>query len=154
MAASCRRAPKIADDEQTTNLLHYALVHLLQSDVFQAAPDRRYLFAAAAQAMRQVVVDQYRRQQAAKRGGGRQQLPFSSALENFTQRRLDVEAVHEALEDLSRLQERQALGVTLQYFGNFTVAEIAAELGVSVSTVESDLRMAKSWLKDRLKEDL
>jgi RNA polymerase sigma factor (TIGR02999 family) len=154
MAAARRRLAKRADDEQTTNLLHDALVHLLQSDVFQAAPDRRYLFAAAAQAMRQVVVDEYRRQKAAKRGGGRQQLPFSSALENFTQRRVDLEAVHEALEDLSGHQERQALAVTLQYFGNFTVAEIAAELGVSVSTAESDLRLAKAWLKDRLKEDL
>src|SRR5437867_3008378 len=48
-------------------LVHEALLRLLDGDALPAAPNRRYLFAAAARAMRQILVDHTRRRRAAKR---------------------------------------------------------------------------------------
>ena len=47
--------------------------------------------------------------------------------------------------------ERQSQVVTMRFFGGFTVEEVAAQLGVSVSTVESDFRIARAWLRQRLR---
>jgi RNA polymerase sigma factor (sigma-70 family) len=51
---------------------------------------------------------------------------------------------------LATFHERQSQVVTLRFFGGFTVAEIADQLGVSVSTVESDFRIARAWLRGQL----
>ena len=59
---------------------------------------------------------------------------------------LDIMAVHEALGELARQSPRQSQVVTLRFFGRFTVENIAGMLDVSVSTVESDWRMARAWL--------
>jgi RNA polymerase sigma-70 factor, ECF subfamily len=40
--------------------------------------------------------------------------------------------------------------MTLRYFGGMTVAEVAAALGVSVTTVEQDWRLARAWLTGQL----
>ena len=55
--------------------------------------------------------------------------------------------VHEALERLAALNERQAEVMTLQYFGGLTVPEVGATLGVSVVTVERDWRLARAWIR-------
>jgi DNA-directed RNA polymerase specialized sigma24 family protein len=61
-----------------------------------------------------------------------------------------VLAVHEALEELARLHERQARIVEMRFFGGFTVPEVADALDVSVSLVESDYRKASAYLRTRL----
>ena len=62
-------------------------------------------------------------------------------------------AVHEALDRLAGLHQRQSQVVTLRYFGGMTVPEIAAALGVSVGTVERDWRIARAWLSNELREE-
>jgi RNA polymerase sigma factor (TIGR02999 family) len=138
---------------QPTALLHEALARLCRADVFRRAPNRAYLFGAAARAMRQVLVEHARRRKSQKCGGGRQRLPLDAVLLYFEEHNLDVEALHEALEDLARLQERQSHVVTLRFFGGFTVREIAEQLDVSTFTVENDFRIARAWLRRRLRED-
>jgi hypothetical protein len=49
---------------QPSALIHEALLRLLDGDTLADIPNRRYLFAAAAQAMRQVLVDHARRRHA------------------------------------------------------------------------------------------
>ena len=107
-----------------------------------AAQDRRYLFAAAAQAMRQVLVDHARRRGAVKRDGGGQRVPLDQVLQFFEDRRLDIVALHEALDRLMALDERQGLVVSLRFFVGLSVAEVADVLDVSVGTVEGDWRIA------------
>ena len=63
---------------------------------------------------------------------------------------LDVLAVHESLEALARVSERQARIVEMRWFGGLTVPEIASVLGVVPRTVEKDWTMAKAWLRRRL----
>jgi RNA polymerase sigma factor (TIGR02999 family) len=135
---------------QPTALLHEAFGRLLRDDVLGRAPNRAYLFGAAARAMRQILVDHARRRKAEKRGGERGRLSLDAVLLSFEERHLDVVALHEALERLAGLHERQSQVVTLRFFGGLTVEEIAGQLGVSVSTVESDFRIARAWLRQQL----
>jgi RNA polymerase sigma factor (TIGR02999 family) len=137
---------------QPTALLHEAFVRLFDQEVLARAPNRAYLYGAAARAMREVLADHASRRAAAKRGGGWQRVPLDDLLDWFAEQRVDVVAVHEALERLARFHERQSQVVTLRFFAGCTVAEVAEQLGVAVSTVESDYRIARAWLRCQLGE--
>src|SRR6516164_4919118 len=119
-----------------TAVVHEAVIRLLGEEVFDQAADRSFLFAAAARAMREVLIDHARRRAAGRRGGGRKRVP--------------LDAVHEALDRLAKLDGRQAQVMTLRYFGGMTVPEVAAALGVATVTVERDWRLARAWLAGQL----
>ncbi len=137
---------------QPTALVNEAVLRLLGPGALAGAQGRGQLLAAAARAMRQVLVDHARRRAADKRGGGRERLPLDDVLDHFAEQRLDLLAVHEALDRLAGLHERQAQVVELRFFGGYTVEEIAEQLGVSASTVESDFRKATAFLRGQLSE--
>ena len=50
-----------------------------------------------------------------------------------------------------RLDERQARLVELRFFGGLEVEEVAAVMGVSLSTVEREWRAARAWLGRRMR---
>jgi RNA polymerase sigma factor (sigma-70 family) len=62
----------------------------------------------------------------------------------------EVLALHQALEQLATRDERAARGLEMAYFGGMERREIACVLGVSVPTVERDLRFARAWLNQQL----
>jgi RNA polymerase sigma factor (TIGR02999 family) len=136
-----------------TAVVHEAVIRLMGDAVFEKAPDRGYLFAAAARAMREVLIDHARQRAAVRRGGSRQRVALDAVMEYFEEQRLDVVAVHEALERLTELNERQGLVMTLRYFGGMTVPEVAESIGVSIVTVERDWRLARAWLQGELGEE-
>ena len=133
-----------------TAVVHEAVIRLLGDAVFDKAPDRSYLFASAARAMREVLIDHARRRAADRRGGGRRRVPLDVVVDYFEEQGLDVVAVHEALDRLAEWNERKAQVMTLRYFGGMTVPEVATALGVSVVTVERDWRLARAWLVGQL----
>ncbi len=136
-----------------TAVVHEAVIRLLGDAVFDKAADRGFLFASAARAMREVLIDHARRRGADRRGGGRKRVPLDLVVDYFEEQGLDVVAVHEALDRLAALNERQGHVMTLRYFGGMTVPEVAAALGVSVVTVERDWRLARAWLGGQLRGD-
>jgi RNA polymerase sigma-70 factor, ECF subfamily len=71
-------------------------------------------------------------------------------VDDFEGQGLDVVAVHEALDRLAELDGRPAQVMTLRYFGGMTFAEVATALGVSVTTIEQDWRLARAWLAGQL----
>ena len=111
-----------------TAVVHEAVIRLLGEAVFDEAPDRSYLFASAARAMREVLIDHARRRTAGRRGGGRRRVALDAVVDYLEGQGLDVVAVHEALDRLAELDGRQAQVMTLRYFGGMTVAEVAAAL--------------------------
>jgi RNA polymerase sigma factor (TIGR02999 family) len=135
---------------QPSALVNEVLIRLFESDSLTRATDRRYLFAAAAQAMRQVLVDHARRRHAAKRAGNRDRVPLDNALAYFEEQHLDVIALNEALDRLMALNERQGLIVALRFFAGLSVPEVAEVLDVSAGTVEADWRIARAWLHVQL----
>src|ERR1700761_9033022 len=58
-----------------TAVVHEAVIRLLGDAVFDTAPDRGFLFAAASRAMRKILADPARPRAADRRGGGRQRVP-------------------------------------------------------------------------------
>jgi RNA polymerase sigma factor (TIGR02999 family) len=134
-----------------TAVVHEAVIRLLGAGVLDKSPDRRYLIASAARAMREVLVEHARRRAAERRGGGRRRVPLDGVLAYFKEQEVDVIAVHEALDRLAEWNERQAQVMTLRYFGGLTVPEVAESLGVSVVTVERYWRLARAWLGGQLR---
>jgi RNA polymerase sigma factor (TIGR02999 family) len=150
LAAGLMRRERPDHTLQASALVHEALLRLFEGDVLVKAPDRHYVYAAAAQAMRQLLVDHARRRGADKRVGGRGQVPLDEALGYFEERCLDLLVLHEALERLTALHQRAGQVVTLRFFGGLSIPEVARVLDISEATVESDWRLARAWLRDQL----
>jgi RNA polymerase sigma factor (TIGR02999 family) len=150
MAAGFLRGRQPNQSWQPTELVHEALTRLLGSDALELTQNRAHFFGVAARTMRQLLVEHVRLRRAQKRGGGWRRVPLDDLSDHLEQQRLDAEAVHEALERLATFHPRQSQVVTLRFFGGFTVEEVAEQLGVSVSTVESDFRIARAWLHSQL----
>jgi len=134
-----------------TAVVHEAVIRLLGDKVFDKAADRSFLLASSARAMREVLIDHARRRAAGRRGGKWRRVPLDRVVEYFEVQGLDPVAVHESLDRLSEMNERQAQVMTLRYFGGMTVPEVAEALGVSIVTVERDWRLARAWLGTQLR---
>ncbi len=115
--------------------------------------DRVKFLALAAQMIRRILVDHARNRDALKRQGDRLRLTLSgieTPSPNGTASDVDVLALHEALEELARLDERQARVIEMLYFAGMNQQEAADLLGVSLRTVQADSKMARAWLKRQL----
>ncbi len=151
-----RQAARLVDQEtpsqslQPTDLLHQAFVQLLSAEVLHKAPSRAYVYGAAAQAMRQILVDHARKRAAEKRGGQWRRIAIDAVLDYFIEQKVDVVALHDALNELAKLSERQSQVVTLRFFGGYSASEVAELLNVSITTVERDFRIARAWLREQL----
>ena len=131
-----------------TALVHEAYLKMVGAE--GEWKDRAHFFAVAARAMRQVLINHARDKAALKRGGpGGMRVTLSDAV-TPAGREVDLAAVHEALEELQRLDERQARIAELRFFAGLENQEIAEALGVSLRTVELDWKMAKETLARRL----
>ena len=65
-----------------------------------------------------------------------ERVPLDQVLQYFDERQLDVVALHEALDRLMALDERQGLVVSLRFFAGLSVPEVADVLDVSMGTIE------------------
>jgi RNA polymerase sigma factor (TIGR02999 family) len=150
MADGLMRHERPGHTLQPSDLVHEALLRLLEGDALAEVPNRRYLFAAAARAMRQVLVDHARRRRAARHGGERARRPLDDVLNSYEADRLDLLALDEALDRLAAAHQRPALVIALRFFCGLSVPEVAEVLEVSDTTAESDWRFARAWLRDQL----
>jgi RNA polymerase sigma factor (TIGR02999 family) len=96
--------------------------------------------------MRQVLVEAARRRKALKRGGGGPAVTFDESLQQAVACGDDLLALDAALENLARLEPRQAVVVESRFFGGLDIGETASLLGVSEATVLRDWRTARAWL--------
>jgi RNA polymerase sigma factor (TIGR02999 family) len=150
MADRLMRRERPGHTLQPSALLNVALIRLFKGDTLARATDRRYLFGAAAQAMREVLIDHARRRRRTLPGSGRQRVPLDHVLAYFEEQHLDVVALNEAIDRLAGLNERQGLVVALRFFAGLSIAEVAEALDVSTGTVEGDWRSARAWLRGEL----
>ncbi len=138
---------------QPTALVHEAALRLLHDDVLNRAKSKSYFFGVMATAMRRVLVDHARAHRAQRRGRGYERKPLDIAVDMVERsQNLDLLALEDVLKELEKLNPRQCQVVTLRFFGGFDMPEIAEHLGVSLSTVEKDWRMARAWLQQQLSE--
>jgi RNA polymerase sigma-70 factor (ECF subfamily) len=107
---------------------------------------RVHFLALCSQIMRRILVDHARRRGYAKRGGNALRVPLDEVLLASQARGIEVLALDEALDALSRIDGRKSRLVELRYFGGLKIEEAAEVLGVSVDTAKRDWRMARAWL--------
>jgi RNA polymerase sigma factor (TIGR02999 family) len=95
--------------------------------------------------MRQVLVDYARSRRANKRNAGHrvdyEELRFLPVTRDAALLALD-----DALNELSRIDERQGKIVEMRFFGGLSAPQISQVLGISRATVDRDWATARIWL--------
>lgn len=138
---------------QPTALVHEAYLKLVGQTEIRFS-SRNQFFVLAARAMRSILVDHARTKNRAKRGGGLKRLSIDVAEPAGRERNVvDMLALDEALGELAGLDDGQARLVELRFFAGLTAEHAAEVLGISRSTAAQEWRLARAWLKRRLKGD-
>jgi RNA polymerase sigma factor (TIGR02999 family) len=143
---------------QPTAVVNEACLRLMRA---QGLPDvpREDRLALAGRVLKQVLIDHARTRDAQKRGGpvaGARGagLPVCLDLERDVladdATRIDFDRIHEAMERLRLLSERQAEVVTLRMFAGLTMDQVATVLGISKRSAEGDWTVARAWLRREL----
>lgn len=138
---------------QPTALVHEAYLRLIDQEDEPHWNHRGHFYAAAAEAMRRILVENARRKNRIKRGGNRKRVDLNSENLACDDRRGDLMALNEALEQLEAVDERKAKLVNLRYFAGLTTQQAANALGISVATANRDWDYARAWLLRKLTED-
>lgn len=150
IAAGYLRRERSGHTLQSTALVHEAYVRLVDADV--GWQDRAHFFALAARTMRRILVDHAAARRAAKRGGDAVRVTLDVELvpQAEAEASTDLLALDAALKKLEALDPRHARIVELHFFGGLTYGEMSEALGISTSTLDRDLRLAKAWLASEL----
>jgi RNA polymerase sigma-70 factor, ECF subfamily len=151
LAASYMRRERTDHTLQATALVHEAYLKLVE----QRSTDwqsRAHFFGVAAQMMRRILVDHARGHSRQKRGGEHAKVPLDEALVMADRQADEVLAVDDSLNELAKIDPRQAKVVELRFFGGLSVEEAANVIGVSPKTVKREWSVAKAWLTADLKQ--
>lgn len=134
----------------TTGLVHESYLRLERAGKV-GIQDRDHFLAYAASAMRSVVVDYVRRRAADKRGGEFEHVTLTTGLaETIGASDDEIMEVHEALDELAKVDARLVQVVEMRYFAGLTDDEIGAALGLTGRTVRRDWERARLLLAGML----
>jgi RNA polymerase sigma factor (TIGR02999 family) len=151
--ARLRRGPRntLLD---TTSLVHEAFLRFTSSGRLQLS-DRQHFLRYASHVMRSVIVDFVRERRAERRGGDAQHVTLNSEIGAGVSMvdEEEILGVHEALEELARVDPNLVQVVEMRYFSGMTDAEIAVALGINDRTVRRHWQKARLLLADALKKD-
>ncbi|MEQ1906199.1 MAG: ECF-type sigma factor [Pirellulaceae bacterium] len=136
-----------------TGLVHEAYLRLFGSNSHANSLDTRgHFLAAAAQGMRRILIDHARRRNSQKRGGGLKRQDMELAELTAPMPDDELLALHEALEQLGKLDPLKARLVELRYFGGLTGDEAARVLGISSATADRCWAYARAWLQTAVRD--
>src|SRR5678815_1427231 len=121
---------RVGNSLQATALVNEAYIRLVDGKAVEWH-DRVHFLAVAARVMRRILVDHARASRAGKRGGGAAKVTLDEALAISNEPHQDFVALDDALEALSKFDERKSRVVELRFFGGLTVEETAAVVEVS-----------------------
>jgi RNA polymerase sigma factor (TIGR02999 family) len=130
-----------------TELLHDALLRV--ADAPRDWRNRAHFFASMSLFIRSTLVDHARARSAAKRGDS-PALSLTLIDSGEPSMAAELLAFDQALRRLETLDARGAEVLHLTYFAGLDREQIAAVLGVSLSSVDRDLRFTRAWLREEL----
>jgi len=116
--------------------------------------NKNHFFALAAQSMRRILIDYARKKKSEKRGGARFRITYGDHNMPLETSGDELLLIHESMQRLSKLNERQAQVVEYWFFGGFNHEEISKILDVSIPTVRRDWRLARAWLSREMKKEV
>ena len=132
---------------QPTALINEAFLRLLDQSQPVQWESRAHFYGIAARVMRLILVDHARARHAAKRGGAVVAVTLDDCMAVCSGRAPDVLEIDQALDRLAAVDERKAKVIEMRYFGGMDREEVAAALGLTLSTVKRDLRLGEAWLR-------
>ena len=136
----------------TTSLVHESYLRFVANKSLRLE-DRVHFMRYAGRVMRSVIVDFVREALADRRGGGAEHVTLNSEIhDGALSNEAEILAVHEALQELAKVDARLVQVVEMRYFAGMTEAEIAVALAVNERTVRRDWQKARVLLADALKE--
>ena len=131
---------------QTTALVNEALMRLIEADKINWQ-GRVHFYSIVARRMRQILIEHAREQLTLKRGERAEHVNLSAAGPISTEKSQELLILDAALSKLAEIDERKSKVIEYRYFGGFTIEEVAGMLEVSPTTVQSEWRLARSWLR-------
>lgn len=134
---------------QATALVHEAYLRLLGNERAQWE-NSAHFFGAAAEAMRRILVESARRKARLKHGGGLERREIDEADAIAMSDPIDMIALDEALEKLTREDKVKADLVKLRYFAGLTAEQAGRVLGISRATADRYWTFARTWLFDEM----
>ena len=145
--------PRLRSLLDTTALVHESYLRFVAASRVRIE-DRGHFMHFAARVMRSIVVDFIRERCAERRGGGVARIPLTSGADVMDPTTAGGESeilrVHEALDELGKLDPKLVRLVEMRYFGGMTEAEIAEALEISERTVRRDWEKARLLLAEAL----
>ncbi|HEU0368472.1 MAG TPA: ECF-type sigma factor [Candidatus Acidoferrum sp.] len=151
LASSVRRGDPSATLSPTA-LVNEAWLKLADSPQV-ASTSRLHFKRIAARAMRQLLVEAARRRNADKRNGGAEvTVTFDESVQANPSGSRELLALNSALDELARMNPRQAVMVESRFFGGLDIPETASLLKISEATVQRDWRAARAWLAHELRQ--
>jgi len=135
---------------QATALVNEAFLRLADADF--EVQDRAHYLSIAARTMRHILTDYGRARRSQKRGGGLSPITLHEELVADGMD-TDIVDIDDALTKLAEIDARKSDVLVLHFFGGLTFDETAEALNISAATVDRDLRFAKAWLANELKDN-
>ena len=137
---------------QPTALVHEAYLRMIDQTRINYR-GKTHFFAIGAMMVRRVLIDAVRQHRSRKHGGEMSRITLHEISDFPLHPEMDIVdflAVHDAIEKLAELDDRESKVVELRLFGGLTIEEIAEHLEISPRTVQDDWMHAKCWLKREL----
>ena len=151
MARGRLRNERVDHTLGATELVHEAFFRLIRLDRIDWR-GRAHFLAIASHAMRQVLLDYAIQRGAQKRGGGIRPVTLDRLEVAAEVQSEELIALCDALDELEKLEPRQARVVECKFFGGLSIDETAEALGISAATVSRDWTVARAWLHAQLGE--
>lgn len=153
-AARLMRAERPDHTLEATALVHEAYLRMLRPGPAVDWQNRNHFFALASIEMRRVLVDHARAANAAKRPSKLRKLSLETAIVYTNEIAYELVELNQALEQLAVWDPRGSRIVEMRFFGDLTIEDVAAVLGISSRQVKRDWQMARAWLYRKLSEGL
>ena len=152
-AARRELAVRPSDSMSTTALVHELYLKFSRAERADWR-NRAHFLGVASVAMRHILVDRARRRRAEKRGGPLRHVTLDDDLTAAADSQAEsLLELHEALDQLAKLNERLARVVECRFFGGMTEQETAEALHIAVRTVRRDWIKARGLLYQALGAD-
>jgi len=153
LASALFRSERSDHTLQPTALVHEAYLRLVADADGVSWQNRAHFFGIAANSMRQILVNYAVARSRQKRGSGQTKIALDESVSFSYAREMDVLTLNDALQELSRLDGRQAKIVELRFFGGLTLKETAEVMEISTATVSREWEMARTWLYREMSGD-
>ena len=132
------------------DVTHQAMERLAEQHRLPDPSDKKAFDTAFRVALERTLIDRHRKKKTHKRGFGRIRVVLSQLTARAVPTNLDEDEARAILKEYELRRPRQTLILWMRAIQDFSYAEIAETLGLTLDQVKAALRLAKAELKEQL----